>query len=171
LFLIGAGTHSMQSHTQGFSLIEVLIALAVLSIGLLGLADLHTTTLRVNDGAYLRTQANVLAYNIIDRMRANASSAVNGDYNIGFGDSVTTQQCTGPDSACTPAELAEADLYAWTSALRDSSNGLPRGQGSVQTSTTANGLTEIKVTIRWSDAEQSASQNKQQPELTVETAL
>ncbi|HLE93281.1 MAG TPA: type IV pilus modification protein PilV, partial [Sulfuricaulis sp.] len=56
---------------RGFSLIEVLVALLVLSIGLLGLAALQTTSLQYNTGSYFRTQATFLAYDIIDRMRAN----------------------------------------------------------------------------------------------------
>ncbi len=55
----------------GFSLLEVLIALLVLSIGLLGLAGLQTLGLKFNMQSYQRTQAALLAYDIVDRMRAN----------------------------------------------------------------------------------------------------
>src|SRR5690606_37316619 len=61
----------------GFTLIEVLIALVVMSVGLLGLASLQTNTLAFNRDAYLRSQATALAYDIIDRMRANRDAAVN----------------------------------------------------------------------------------------------
>ena len=56
---------------SGFSLIEVLVALLVLSIGLLGLAALQAQGLRFNHDAYVRTQATNLAYDIVDRMRVN----------------------------------------------------------------------------------------------------
>jgi type IV pilus modification protein PilV len=65
---------------QGFSLFEVLIALVVLSVGLLGLASLQTNTLKFNQGAYLRTQATNLAYDMADRMRANRAAAIANAY-------------------------------------------------------------------------------------------
>ena len=69
---------------EGFSLIEVLVALFVLSIGLLGLAALQTTGLRFSHQSYERTQATLQAYDIIDRMRTNKSGTgdtVNTTYN------------------------------------------------------------------------------------------
>jgi len=60
---------------RGFTLLEVLIALLVLSIGLLGLAALQTTGLRSNEMASMRTTATQLAYDISDRMRANPGRA------------------------------------------------------------------------------------------------
>ena len=55
---------------RGFTLIEVLVAVLVLSIGLLSLAALQGISLRNNHSAYLRTQANNIAYEVIDQMRA-----------------------------------------------------------------------------------------------------
>jgi len=57
--------------TSGFTLIEVLIAVLVLGIGLLGVAGLQSVALSMNQGSYVRTQATVLARDIADRMRAN----------------------------------------------------------------------------------------------------
>ena len=57
----------------GFTLIEVLIAMLVLAVGLLGLAGLQATSLRNNQSAYNRSQATQLAYDIADRMRANSA--------------------------------------------------------------------------------------------------
>ena len=56
---------------HGFSLLEVLIALLVLAIGLLGLATLQTVGLKFNQESYLRSQAVLIAYDIIDRIRSN----------------------------------------------------------------------------------------------------
>lgn len=55
----------------GFTLVEVLIALIVLSIGLLGIAALYVETLRANRSALVRTQAIALAADLADRIRAN----------------------------------------------------------------------------------------------------
>src|SRR5574343_439121 len=64
----------MKTYT-GFTLIEVLIAMLVLAIGLLGLATLQTYSLRSNLSAYTRGQATQLLYDMSDRMRANSSLA------------------------------------------------------------------------------------------------
>ena len=56
---------------RGATLIEVLVSLLVLSIGLLGVAALLSTSLRHNHSAHLRSQATVLAHDIVDRMRAH----------------------------------------------------------------------------------------------------
>jgi type IV pilus assembly protein PilV len=60
---------------NGYSLIEVLVALFVLAVGLLGLAALQTTSFKFNSDSYARTQATLIAYEIIDRIRANPSGA------------------------------------------------------------------------------------------------
>lgn len=55
----------------GFSLIEVMIAILVLGLGLLGYAMLQTMSLRFTQSANYRTQATNLAYDLLDQMRAN----------------------------------------------------------------------------------------------------
>lgn len=60
-----------QRHETGFSLIEVLIALLVLAIGLLGMASLMLTSMQSNQGAAQRSAAVVLAYDLVERMRSN----------------------------------------------------------------------------------------------------
>jgi len=59
----------------GFTLIEVLIAVLLLSVGLLGLAGLQTASLRNNGSALMRSQATTIAYDILDQMRAGVSPA------------------------------------------------------------------------------------------------
>lgn len=61
---------------KGFTLLEVLVAMLVLSIGLLGLAGLMASSLRNNHSAYYRTQATWLAYDVIDRMRVNGAGGL-----------------------------------------------------------------------------------------------
>ncbi|CAK0737766.1 type IV pilus assembly protein PilV [Gammaproteobacteria bacterium] len=61
---------------DGFTLVEVLVAMAVLSVGLLGLASLQIVALRANSSALYRTQANNLTYLIIDSMRVNRQAAL-----------------------------------------------------------------------------------------------
>ena len=101
--------------SQGFSLVEVLVALLVLSIGLLGLAALQTTSLQYNTGSYLRTQATFLAYDIIDRMRANSAAVADSDGN-GYDQPVSSMVVSGVNchaTNCTSAELALYDVRSW----------------------------------------------------------
>ncbi len=101
---------------RGASLIEVLVALLVFSIGLLGLAGLIIVSLRSTQGAYLRTQASVLAQAMGNRMRANPVGVWNGAYNGSYPLSAgATAACTA--SACTPAQLAQQDGLFWSQEL------------------------------------------------------
>lgn len=70
-----AGVARTASRQRGFSMIEVLIALVVLAVGLLGLALLQTTNLRYTQSANLRTQATNLGTELLDTIRANRSEA------------------------------------------------------------------------------------------------
>lgn len=103
------------SQNHGFSLVEVMVALLVLSIGLLGLAALQTTSMQYNTGSYLRTQATFLAYDIIDRMRANSAAIANSDGN-GYdqpASSNVTASTNCDSTSCTSAQLALYDVKKW----------------------------------------------------------
>ncbi len=102
---------------RGVGMIEVLVALVVLAIGLLATATLQNVAMRENNGAYLRSQATVLAYDIADRMRANRDNA--GDYQIALGD----------EPPSSPSTRAGADLQEWFQAIYTL---LPEGDGAVQ---------------------------------------
>lgn len=90
----------------GLTLVEVLVALLVLSIGLLGLAGLQMTVLRSNHSAYQRSQATLLAQDITERLQANRAAALDGAYD----------DCTHPDCATwaarVPALLGEGAVGA-----------------------------------------------------------
>lgn len=131
----------LHSKSKGFTLLEVLIAVLVLSIGLLGLAGLQTLSLRSNHSAYLRSQATLLAYDIIDKMRANRQVSLAGGYLTNFGDAPGGG--TNCETAtCAPANLAAFDLNQWKCMLGywnanstctsfNMSGSLPRGDGQV----------------------------------------
>lgn len=117
---------------RGFSLIEVLITLVVLSIGLLSLAALQLATLKNNNSALTRSEATILAYDVLDRMRANRTQAVQGDYDIGLTETVAAG-----------SGIASQDLAAWKSRL---ASELPGGRGSVSVS-----ARRALVTVQWSE--------------------
>ncbi len=100
---------------QGAGLIEVLIALLVLAIGLLGLGALQTQSLRFNNESYFRTQATLLAMDMADRLRANRDYARTNSANYTFtvSDTSTSAINACESSACSPGELAQYDFKQW----------------------------------------------------------
>lgn len=97
---------------QGSSLLEVLIAILVISIGLLGLAGLQTQSIKSNHSSYLRSQATLLAYDLSDRMRMARTAALSGEYDTGstFADKVNWNQnllsTLGADASATVVRSA-----------------------------------------------------------------
>ncbi len=121
----------------GFTLVEVLVTLVILSVGLLGIAALHTASLRNNLDSALRSQASALAADIADRMRANRNAALDLQYNLALGDA--TPAMTG-----TPT-LAQRDLNAWRTLL---AQVLPGGTGAVA----VDPATDIcLITVQWGE--------------------
>ena len=103
------------SHQKGFGLIEVLVAVLVLAVGLLGLAGLQTQSLRFNNEAYFRTQATLLAMDMADRLRSNLETAraTPGSYTFSNTDAVPNSVTDCTSDACTPSQLAQYDFKEW----------------------------------------------------------
>ncbi|HET7921613.1 MAG TPA: type IV pilus modification protein PilV [Gammaproteobacteria bacterium] len=139
-------TFSSKSRSTGFTLIEVLISLVILSVGLLGIAGMITVSLKSSGSTYTRTQVTALTYNILDRMRANRANSSN--YDIAIGSPGTNTDCLGATADCSPADIAKFDVYEWKQML---ANELPAGDGSIATKI-VNNMTQVTITIQWSDA-------------------
>lgn len=124
-------------HTQqGATLLEVLVAVVILSVGLLGMAGLQATSVQANQGAYYRSQASILANDMADRMRANRDRALAGDYGMSdFPTSSTSNGVTG--------SRAEKDQAEWLNRLAES---LPDGTGKVALSGDI-----FTISVRWND--------------------
>lgn len=129
------------THSKGFSLMEVLIALLILAVGLLGIAALQSVALKTNHSAYQRTQATFLAYDMIDRMRANRTAAMAGNYNLAM--------TATPSGSGT---LAEQDLVDWIDNYV--AQLLPVGDGSIAcVDNDGNGTLEVcTITVQWDEA-------------------
>ncbi len=122
---------------SGFTLVEVLVTLVIMSVGLLGVAALHTASLRNNLDSALRSQASALAADIADRMRGNRTAALTGTgaYTIAIGATVAAPSESSP--------MAARDLYEWKQLL---SQVLPNGDGSV-----AREGDVFVITIQWGE--------------------
>jgi type IV pilus assembly protein PilV len=113
---------------RGFSLFEVMVAVVVFSIGLIGLGLLLTASIRANHVGFLHTQATFVAESIADSMRANVIGVWQDNYD-GTWDAATpapANDCVA--AACTPAQLAARDVALWG---RMVGQLLPAGNGTI----------------------------------------
>ena len=135
---------------------EVLIALVILSTGLLGLAALQAEGLRSSSSAYFRYSAVGLLNDITDRMRANIAGQQAGHYAAGTLSS--SHQCSEEGSTaandCTAQQLAEYDLFQWNALVLDE---LP---GSSWTIVTVPGnATQNTITVNWVERDKNLSES------------
>ncbi|BCR04649.1 type IV pilin PilV [Desulfuromonas versatilis] len=121
----------------GFSLVEAMVAMVVLSIGLLGVAGLQARALSDGTGAAMRSQAALYAYDIAERMRANRGDALNA--------SAPYQVAPGEVPAISLPALVYNDLTDWLAEVGD----LPSGQGGVELATLGTGRVKATITVRW----------------------
>lgn len=134
--------HQSCKSQRGFTLLEVLVTMVVLSLGLLGYAGLQMATLKNSTSAYQRSQATILAYDIIDRLRANKTQAIGGGYNIAIG------------AAGAGAGVAGQDLVDWKALV---GNALPGGDAAINVDGTGN----VLIQIQWTDKrDRNAGQNQ-----------
>jgi type IV pilus assembly protein PilV len=124
----------------GFNLIEVMIAVVLISLGLLGMALLQTTALRAGQSSNERTTATMLTYQLLDMVRTNRQQAAS--YNLirpadftAAGDGRTTPMCAA--NAVPPTPQWQADRDAWVCAAR---RALPEVTGSVTVTAAANAV-------------------------------
>jgi type IV pilus assembly protein PilV len=144
-----------QSRFQsGFTLIEILVSLVILSFGLLGIAGMMVQSIKSNSSSYLKQRSIQTASNIIDRIRANTQVAISGSYAVN--NLVTSGAPTLPsapatdcgNTTCTPAQLAAYDTWYWL--VNDVAARLPNGCASITTSVSGVN-TLVTVTVQWED--------------------
>lgn len=126
---------SLKKHSQaGVGLIEVMIAVLVLAIGLLGVAALQTITLKNSNSSAERSQAVMQAYTALDMLRANRDAAKAGAFNSGW-------------SAGSVAGAPDLNTVAgWKDNLQHTVG--PGSEGQIQ----CDAQGECTVGIRWSEA-------------------
>ena len=123
---------------RGVTLVEAMIALLVISIGLLGIASLQLTAMNQNTSALNHSQAVWIAYNMSDRIRANITQFAN--YDGIRTDNSYAQDCVG--NPCSTAQMVTADAADWITMVQ----GLPGGLGMINDN---NGV--LTVTVMWDD--------------------
>ena len=136
-----------RKQAKGFSLVEVLIALIVMSVGMLGIAGLYVQSMQAGRTSMLRHHAVNLAGDIADRIRANPTAGA--AY-------ITTQgannNCVAGNTDCTPAQMAANDIFLWQA---QAAEFLPAmGDGSQQVVIAFNAAATpptYTVTVRWDE--------------------
>ena len=137
----------------GVGLIEVLVAVAILAFGLLGIAAMQATALANRHSAVQRSEAVVRTYAILDRMRANHAVAANGGYDL------AAMTCSAP----TATDLVTTDLREWITSLKA---GLgPSACGQVVDC----GGNACTIIVQWDDSRGTDGSDVQQ--LVTETRL
>lgn len=153
---------SPNQRQQGVGLIEVMVAVVILSIGFLAAGRMQTQGVRAAQEAYVRSQAHFLVKDMVDRMRSNPAGVADGAYN---GVDTKNTEYLQPDCAsksttsqpCSAFEIAQYDLAVWAGYINSPDTDgvtplLPSGpevqaNGSIEENA-ANGI--YTVTVRWS---------------------
>ena len=138
---------------SGFTMVEVMVALIVLTIGLLGIAALYLDSLQAGRTAIYRTQAVTLAADLADRIRMNRTALA--AYGAQFTDTGTETAACQTTGGCTDAELASDDVFHWKEQL---AQVLPGGEGQVAvTLPPATGEpASYVITVQWSEVGEAA---------------
>lgn len=151
----------VRQRLKGFTLIEVLISVLIMSVGVLGATGLQLRGLEANRNAFYRTEATQLTSDISSRIRINSATTYAVD--LGATPAFSTNCRT---ANCTPAQMAAFDIAQWLCSIK-STNGtdtypacstlnitgsLPGGQASISLPA---GAAEYSVLVRWTDAKTS----------------
>jgi type IV pilus assembly protein PilV len=145
---------TMKRNARGFALMEVLVAMFVLAIGILGAGALQTIGLQANQGAYLRSQAMYLASDMMDRVRENRTARtkyIGTDTENATSKAVAKPSCIATVAGCSPNDVASADIAAWVAKINGTQASkpvLPAGRGEI----TATG-DQVKIKISWQETD------------------
>lgn len=134
---------SIARQQHGVSLVESMIALLVISVGLLGIAALQITSISQNSSALHHSQAVWAAYDMSDRIRANNNlfaTYAGIDTSTGY-----TQNCEGIANICTSAQMVTADAADWETMV----SNLPSGRGQIIVNPAD--ANELLVAVLWDD--------------------
>ncbi len=130
-------------HQIGVGLIEVLIALLVLGVGILGMVSMQVTAKRNSYEATQRSIATALASDIIERMRSNPSELISYDAQTLGGGSIGTAPASCNTAPCVTSALASRDLYEWEQSLDGAAEKITLGG----TTSNAGGLIDPQACI------------------------
>lgn len=130
--------------SNGFSMIELLIAVVILAVGLLGVAGIQSIGIRTANVALNHNTATQVAVEIIERMRTNPLAFKAGSY-TGTYDETSPPAAVTCTTTCTVEEQAKKDLYQWYARVKQ------LNEGAAEIKVTGSKKETAEVTIRWTD--------------------
>lgn len=128
-------------HASGFTLIEVLVALVIMSVGMLGIAGLYVHSMQAGRTSILHHNAVTLAGDVADRIRANPRAAV------AYTAVGANNNCVLGGIDCSPAEMAANDIFTWDQQAVDT---LPTGTVTIGFNN-AVAPPEYTITVAWEE--------------------
>lgn len=135
-----------RNNEQGFTLIEILVSVLILSLGVLGLIAMESLALKNNLSAYHRSQATILAYDLVDKMRANPAGFRSGGYDslvgVDYGSDCINFSSSATPRGCNAQQIAQQDIYHWLQSVADV---LPAGSAALSSGTIQ------ALTLSWDD--------------------
>lgn len=146
-----------RAHQSGVGMLEVLIAVLVVSIGFLGMAALQAKALSTNNSAMARSMATIATYSIFDAMRSDLASAETGAYNTS-NTPVVANAC--PDAGGT---LASQQLHLWCKQLGDALGATASTRGDIACTNTG----RCTVTVQFDDSRAGVGGSATQKVTTV----
>lgn len=135
--------------SRGFTLVEVLVALVVLSIGMLGIAVLLLNSLQASRNALERSQAVAMAADIAERIRANRAGGNWYDTTDGTVAPAVDPNCETAGATCDEVAMAGTDLANWQANV---GAALPEGQGTVGVEGITATLNRYTITVSWAQS-------------------
>ena len=163
----------MRVMQNGFTLIEILVSLIILSIALLGMAGLQILSIQSTTNALNRSQATMVAYDLAERMKRNKVAALNNRYDteIKLVDGKQKNAPASPgciNSGCTADQLAKQDIREWLENLidvnavgLDDSNWRPVITDATAQLTRAPNSNQFSLIISWQDNSKGTKNTQQ----------
>jgi len=114
--------YRLRKNERGVGMVEVLVAVVIVSIGFLAAASMQVQGMRFSQGAYFQSQAYFMASDIIDRMRNNTRAVTENLYD----NKETAADLADPGcntGSCTYAQMVRQDLFEWSAALHSKATG------------------------------------------------
>ena len=144
-------TRPRQAQT-GMTLVEVLVTMVLISVGLLGVAALQLTSLKNNQESYVRSQAAMLAADMLDRMRSNQTGFNAGNYDM-------ASDASGFDQVGATGTVAAADVAAWQTMI----DRLLPGSDTDAAGRIVREDRIVTITIRWHEREEQSTSRTYDP--------